>query len=79
MQDEIKSPFQNFKSENEFYLDVQKLIKKYGYNKFFIIYSEPEDHIHELWRASSNYISEEMSDYLEECRDFIKQELEGML
>lgn len=60
------SPFWKGNIDEKFIDEVSELVKKYGYEQFFIAYSEVVNEDEENWLAQSNVISEGMLECLEE-------------
>ncbi len=66
MEKKIISPFWKGNSDDKFIDEIMLLVKKYGYDQFFIAYSESVSQDDEKWLAQSNVISEGMIECLEE-------------
>jgi hypothetical protein len=60
------SPFWKGNIDEKLIDEVSELVKKYGYEQFFIAYSEVVNEDEENWLAQSNVISEGMLECLEE-------------
>jgi hypothetical protein len=65
----IPSPF-SFNDKNAddfaFMAELEKLVEKYRYRQFLIVFSHMNDMMTEEWRATSNVISEQMVEYVQE-------------
>ena len=66
MEKKIISPFWKGNGDEKFMDELIFLVKKYGYDQFFIAYSESVSEDEESWLAQSNVISEGMIECLEE-------------
>lgn len=66
MEKKILSPFWKENTNDKFIDEVASLVKKYGYDQFFIAFSESVSDDEEKWLAQSNVISEGMIECLEE-------------
>ncbi len=62
----ILSPFWKDNGADKFMDELIVLVKKYGYDQFFIAFSEAVSEDDEKWLAQSNAISEGMIECLEE-------------
>lgn len=77
MEKKIISPFWKGNEESKFMDELIILVKKYGYDQFFIAYSESVSEDEEKWLAQSNVISEGMIECLEEnAVPFMREVLE---
>ncbi len=66
MEKKILSPFWKGNGDDKFMDELIDLVKKFGYEQFFIAYSESVSADEEKWLAQSNVISEGMIECLEE-------------
>jgi hypothetical protein len=66
MEKKIISPFWKENGNEKFIDELIILVKKYGYDQFFIAFSENVSEDDEKWMAQSNVISEGMIECLEE-------------
>jgi hypothetical protein len=73
----VLSPFWKGNGDEKFIDELSTLVKKYGYDQFFIAYSESVNEDEEKWLAQSNVISEGMIECLEEnAIPFMREVLE---
>ncbi len=77
MEKKILSPFWKENGNDKFIDELVLLVKKYGYDQFFIAFSENLSEDEEKWMAQSNVISEGMIECLEEnAIPYMKEVLE---
>lgn len=75
MKNSVPSPFNATPIEDEVYLGIQKLCEELGIDRFHFIYVQNDD-IGSTWKATTNLMSEEMADKLQEAADAMKDNLE---
>jgi len=73
----IESPFWKGNNDSKFMEELALLVKKYGYDQFFITYSESVSEDEDRWSAQSNVMGEGMLECIEEISiPYMKEVLE---
>lgn len=68
----IESPFSV--GEDSFVSDFQRLLEKYGYHHYFLLYAEPDSNGKAHWYGAFDEPTDGLLDILEETVDSFKED-----
>ncbi len=67
------SPY--LKTKEVFLSRIRELSREYGYNQFFIAFSEAIDGNSDNWNSDGNCVSDGMAEYVEICLEIMNKRL----